>query len=158
MGEGLGGRLRVFLDANVLIAGAATSNAQSASQVVLRLAEATVIEAVTSRQAVEECERNLAEKLPGAVGTFRRLVAAAEVAVLDDPSPRSLAEHEGKADPKDLPHLVVALGAGCPVLVTFNGRDYHPGDPTVEVVRPGVLVQRVRARLAGMAVPRPPDG
>ncbi|MEM0960912.1 MAG: PIN domain-containing protein [Bacteroidota bacterium] len=148
----------MFLDADVLFAGAATANAQSASQVVLRLAEATVIEAVTSRQAVRECERNLEAKVPAAVGVFRRLVAAADVEVVEAPSPARVDAHDGKADAKDLPLLVAAIEAGCPLLVTFNARDYRPGDPAVEVVGPGALVQRVRARLAGLATPRPPDG
>ena len=59
-------------------------------------------------------------------------------------------EQAGRADPKDLPLLVCALREGCPVLVTFNVRDYQPGHPDVEVMRPGALVRRVRARLTSL--------
>ena len=47
----------VFIDADVLFAGSASANVNGASQVVLRMAEITLIEAITSEQVVTECER-----------------------------------------------------------------------------------------------------
>ena len=49
---------RVFVDANVLFAGAASPSKHGASLVVLRLAEITLIEALTSEQVIVEAERN----------------------------------------------------------------------------------------------------
>ena len=57
---------------------------------------------------------------------------------------------DGRAHPKDLPVLVVAVRERCDVLVTFNERDYRPGHPDVKIVTPGVVVQRVR-RLVALA-------
>ena len=148
--EAVAQRLRVFVDADVLIAGAATPNAASASRVVLRLAEATVLEAVTSRQAVVEVERNLAAKLPDALPAFQRLLAASAITILDDPTPARLVEEAGKAHWKDLPLLIAASDGGCPFLVTFNLKDYEPGLEGVEVLRPGALVSVVRQHLAEM--------
>lgn len=51
MPEPTSARLRVFVEAGVLFAGAASPREHSASQVVLRLGEITLIDAVTSRQA-----------------------------------------------------------------------------------------------------------
>lgn len=150
-------KLRVFVDADVLFAGAASPSEHpsgSASLVVLYLAELTLIEAVTSEQAVTECERNLQAKLPPdaaprALGAFRELVARA-LRVVPNPAPDEVANHRGKSHPKDLPLLVCALQHTCQVLTTFNEKDYEPGDPAVEVLTPGALVRRVRALLAHM--------
>ena len=55
---------RVFVDADVLFAGSASPSEHSASLVVLRLAEITLIEALTSEQVITEAESNLADKQP----------------------------------------------------------------------------------------------
>ena len=104
---------RVFVDADVLFAGAASPNKHSASQVVLRLAEITLIEALTSQQVTAEAERNLAAKLPQALPTFRLLVSRC-LCVVPDPQQADLSHHSGLADPKDLPILVAAIREDCP--------------------------------------------
>ena len=139
--------LRVMVDADVLFAGAASSSGQSASGVVLRLSEFTVLEGVASVQVVTEAERNVAVKVPAAVPALERLVAAC-VRVVRDPEPDEVRAMGGRAHPKDLPILVAAVREQCDVLVTFNECDFRPGHPDVEVVTPGVLVQRVRRLVA----------
>jgi predicted nucleic acid-binding protein len=141
---------KVFIDADVLFAGAASPSTQGASLVVLRMAEITLINAITSRQVLIEVERNLHAKLPDALPAFRLLVQRC-LQVVADPEPAELADHEGKADPKDLPILVSALREGCSWLVTFNTRDYQPGEPDVTVLKPGDFVQEVRYLLGRMA-------
>jgi len=140
--------LRVMVDADVLFAGAASSSNQSASGVVLRLSELTVIEGVASVQVVTEAERNLAAKVPTAVEALAELVDAC-VQVVPDPEPGEVQALDGRAHPKDLPVLVAAVRERCPVLVTFNEKDFRPGHPDVEVVTPGVLVRRVRRLVGG---------
>jgi len=137
---------RVFVDADVLFAGAASPSEHSASLVVLRLAEITLIEAITSRQVITEAERNLAAKLPQAIPAFRLLVSRC-LQVIANPRPDDLAAHVGAADAKDLPILVAAVQAGCPWLVTFNVRHFQPGHPDVTVLRPGDFILRVREML-----------
>lgn len=136
-------KLRVFVDADVLIAGAASPNAHSASLVVLQMAEITLIEALTSEQVIEETERNLHEKLPGALVTFRLLVERS-LRVVPPPTRAALGPYDGLADPKDLPILVAAVRAECPWLVTFNVRHYQPGHPDVKVTTPGEFVLHAR--------------
>lgn len=136
-------KLRVFVDADVLFAGAASPSEHSASLVILRLAEITLIDAVTSRQVIIEAERNLTAKLPAALATFYLLVERS-LQVVPDPSGELLDDYAGAADPKDLPILVAALREACPWLVTFNIRDYEPGHPTITVLQPGEFVLRVR--------------
>ena len=57
-------RPRVFFDADVLFAGAASPSEQGASLVLLRMAELSLIEAITSDQVISEVERNLTAKMP----------------------------------------------------------------------------------------------
>jgi len=142
---------RVFVDADVLFAGAASPRTHDASLVVLRMGEITLVDAITSRQAVTEAERNLSTKLPDALSTFRLLVDRC-LHVVPDPRLADLAPHTGIADPKDLPILVAALREGCSWLVTFNLRDFQPGHPEVTALRPGDFILRVRDLLTRLAL------
>ena len=142
---------RIFIDADVLFAGAASPNEHSASNLLLRMAELTLIEAVTSTQAITEVERNLQDKMPKALPAFQLLVSRC-LRVVADPDPAELAEYAGLANPEDLPILVAALREECSLLATFNVRHYQPGHPSVVVLKPGDMVLRVRyllARLSG---------
>ncbi|MEO7911012.1 MAG: PIN domain-containing protein [Roseiflexaceae bacterium] len=141
---------RVFMDSDVLFAGAASPTEHGASLVVLRMAEITLIDGVVSEQVIIEVERNLAGYLSSALPTFRLLVSRC-VRVVAAPTPAELAAYRGLADPKDMPILAAAVQAACPWLVTFNVRHFHPGHPTVTVMRPGEFVQHVRALLAHMS-------
>jgi hypothetical protein len=136
-------KLRVFIDAEALFAGAAAPTEHGASLVLLRMAEITLIDAITSHQVIGEVERNLLAKLPAALPLFRVLVGRC-LRVVPNPAPQPA----GCADPADLPILVTALREECAWLVTFNVRHFRPGHPSIEVVRPGELVQRVRHLLA----------
>ena len=140
---------RAFVDANVLFAGAAAPSEHGASLTILRMAEITLIEALTCQQAIIEAERNLAAKLPVALPAFRLIVSRC-LQIVFDPTPEELAPHAGRADPEDLPILVSALREGCPWLVSFNLRHFQPGVPAVTVLRPGDFVLRVRDHLSGL--------
>jgi predicted nucleic acid-binding protein len=142
---------RIFIDADVLFAGAASPNEHSASNLLLRMAELTLIEAITSTQVITELERNLHDKLPKALPAFQLLVSRS-LRVVADPDPAELAEYVGLANPEDLPILVTAVREECNLLATFNLRHYQPGYSSVAVLKPGDLVLRVRyllARLSG---------
>jgi predicted nucleic acid-binding protein len=142
---------RIFIDADVLVAGAASPNEHSASNLLLRMAELTLIEAITSTQVITELERNLHDKLPKALPAFQLLVSRS-LRVVADPDPAELAEYVGLANPEDLPILVTAVREECNLLATFNIRHYQPGYSSVAVLKPGDLVLRVRyllARLSG---------
>lgn len=141
--------LRVMVDADVLFAGSASPSDRSASTVVLKLSDLTLVDGVASGQVVAEAEENLTGKVPAAVPRFQELAAAC-FRVVPDPTSDEVTALGGVADAKDLPILAVAVREGCDVLVTFNERDFRPGHPDVEVMAPGVLVQRVR-RLVALA-------
>ncbi len=144
-------RPRVFVDTDVLFAGAASSSKHGASLVILRMGEITLIEALTSEQVITEAERNLEDKLPQAVPMFRLLVNRC-LRVVPDPRPADLLTYTGAADPKDLPILVAAVRESCPWLITFNVRHFRPGLPQITVFQPADFILHVRDRLAGLAV------
>ncbi len=139
--------LSVFLDADVIFAGSAAPTAHSASHIVLQLGEMTLIDCVTSTQAVTEVERNLADKLPSKLSEFQ-LIVSRSLRVVSDPELEELRQYKGQADPKDLPILVAAVREKCSSLLTFNIRHYHPSAVTITIHRPGEFVQTVRAILS----------
>ena len=142
-------RPRVFVDADVLFAGAASPSEHGASLTILRLAEIGLIDAVASRQVITEAERNLQDKLPHTLPAFRLLVSRC-LQVVPDPQPDDLAAYGELADPKDLPILVAALREQCSWLVTFNVRHFRPGHPDLNVLPPGDFVLRLRELLAAL--------
>jgi predicted nucleic acid-binding protein len=144
-------KLRVFFDADVLIAGSASKTHSSASYILLQLAELTLIEGLICPYVREEVERNLTEKLPQALPVFRALLRTA-LREVSDPSKEELEQWAGRADPKDLPVLAAALLHDCRYLVTFNTSDYPDPPEPLEVMEPGELVRRVRGQLAELAV------
>ena len=140
-------KTRVFIDADVLFAGATSPNEQSASNLILRMAELTLIEAITSTQVIIESERNIQDKLPKALPAFQLLVSRC-LKIVSDPDPTDLVEFTGLANPEDLPILVAAIRQECGLLATFNIRHYQPGHPSITVSKPGDLVMRIRYLLA----------
>lgn len=142
-------KLRVFIDADVLFAAAASPSTHSASTVILTLGEITLVECFTSQQAIVEGERNLTKKMPARLPEFRLLVARC-LQVVDDPLRSDLLAFHGWADPKDLPLLVAAYREGCEYFLTFNTRHYYPKAEDVQILRPGDFLAHVRMRLIGL--------
>lgn len=140
-------KLSVFLDADVIFAGSASPIEYSASNVVLLMGEITLLNCITSQQAVTEAERNLQAKLPAKLPEFR-LIVSRGLRVVPDPTVTELAAYAGWADPKDLPLLVAALREQCDFLLSFNTRHYFPPAGTITVQRPGDFVQTVRSSLS----------
>lgn len=143
-------RPRVFFDADVLFAGAASGSEHGASLILLRMAELTLIEAIASEQVISEPERNVTVKIPVALPAFRMLVSRSLI-VVSTPTSAERKQHMGLADAKDLSILVAALRERCPWLVTFNVRHFQPGHPEVTVLPPGDFLQRVRHLLANLS-------
>jgi predicted nucleic acid-binding protein len=141
---------QVFIDADVLFAGAASPNEHSASNLILRMGELTLIDVIASIQVLTEAERNLVDKIPKALPAFQMLVSRS-LKIVKDPDPNDLVEYAGLANPADLPILVAAIREECSYLTKFNIRHYQPGHPSVAVLKPGDLVLRIRYLLAHLS-------
>jgi hypothetical protein len=140
----------VFVDADVIFAGSAAPSEHSASLAVLRMGEITLLDCVTSQQAITEAERNLSDKLPTKLPEFRLIVSRC-LRLVPDPEPADLAAYAGQADPEDLPLLVAALREGCAYLLTFNVRHFHPTSQQISVQQPGEFILVVRQWLGALA-------
>jgi len=139
--------VRVFCDADVLIAGSASTT--GASHILLRLSELTLIECVTSRQAIAEAERNLAAKIPSALPAFGAIIAAAAV-VMPDPALSVRQRLAGQAHPKDIAILAAAVAVGADFLATFNVRHFRVKHALPIVLSPGMVLARVRRSLTAL--------
>ena len=137
---------KVFVDADVIFAGAASPTEHAASHVVLQMGEITLIDCVSSEQAVKEVERNLADKIPEKLPDFHFLVSRS-LHIVGDPQPGDLAAFKGQADPKDLPILVAAMREECSRLLTFNVRHFTPTSPKITVQPPSGFLFSVRSLL-----------
>ena len=144
-------KLRVFLDADVIFAGSASPQEHSASHVLLLMGEITLLDCITSQQAVTEVERNLSKKLPTKLPEFRLLVSRC-LRVVDDPTLQELSLYQGQADPKDLPLLTAALCEQAEYFISFNVRHYFPTGGAIMVQRPGEFLRVVRQQLAQMGL------
>ncbi len=142
-------KLRVFVDADVLFAGSASPSEHGASLTVLKMGEITLLDCVTSEQAIAEVERNLVAKLPTKLAEFRLIVSRCLQAV-PDPGLTDLTAYAGQADVEDVPILVAALREGCAYLLTFNDRHFRPTREQIVIQRPGDFIQAIRGRLSTM--------
>ena len=138
-------QIRIFCDADVLVAGSASTT--GASHVLLKLSEVTLIECLTSLYAIEEAERNLRVKLPDDVPTFRLIVRTA-IIVVPSPSASAVRTLTGQANTKDLPILAAALACRADSLTTFNARHFRPRNSPPIILQPGEVLTRIRASLA----------
>ena len=116
--------LRIFADANVLIAGAHSRS--GASGAVLLLAEVGLCRLVVSRQVLDEAERNLRKKLPRALPTFAELLSSVQMEIVSDPELFAWQRWQGLIEEKDAPILEAAVVANVDRLLTLNTRDFTP--------------------------------
>jgi predicted nucleic acid-binding protein len=137
-------QISIFCDADVLIAGAASTT--GASHILLQLGELTLVKCVTSQYAINEVERNLSAKLPAAITPFRLIVKAA-VTIVSPASSSLVHSMAGEAHPKDVPILAAAIASKADFLATFNVRHFYPRKIPPLVRRPGELVAHIRRSL-----------
>ena len=133
----------VCLDADVLIAGLLSR--RGASHAILVLGEIGLLHVVLPEAAVEEVRRNLSAKIPDAVPLFEEFLRAVAVRI-HRPTARDRERARELADPKDVPILAAAIGAGARLLVTHNVRHFRSGEG-VRIVRPRTLLEEARAWL-----------
>lgn len=147
-------RLRAYVDANVLLSGAATDNPSSASRVVLVASELTLLDLVACERVLEECDRNLG-RLVESQAQLQRLKETLEEIVSRSMEVVRTPSVEGASlpdtDPKDRVHLFSAAEQGCDYLVTLNPKDFPERYEGVSVTEPGTLVKRIREQIKGLA-------
>ena len=115
-------KVRIFADANVLVAGA--DSRSGASRAVLLMAEVGLFTLVVSRQVIDEAERTIRRKLPRALANFADQMTYLNLEILADPSAEAFAEWEAIIEAKDAPILAAAVTAGVDRILSLNTRDF----------------------------------
>jgi predicted nucleic acid-binding protein len=133
--------LPVCVDADVLIAGLLSTT--GASHAILVLGELGLLRLVLPDAAVAEVRRNLAAKVPETAPLFEEFLRVVPLQIYR-PTPHDREQARELADPKDVPILAAAIGAGTRLLVTHNVRHFRSGQG-VRVVRPRTLLEEARA-------------
>ncbi len=140
-------KLRIFFDADALIAGSAPQSKKSASFILLQLSELTLIEGVYSSYVQEQAERNLKAKIPDALKTFEGILSTALTKV-SDATRHNLEAFEKQAHKTDVPVLAAAVLSKSHYLVTFNVKHFPKASEQIRVVQPGHLLRLLRENLA----------
>jgi predicted nucleic acid-binding protein len=115
---------RVFVDANVLIAG--TDSQSGASNAVLKMAEVGLFQLVVCRQVLDEAERNLRKKLPRALPNFAAQMARLRLEILPDPTPEQVKPWIELIEAQDAPILCAAVTSSVDRFITLNTKDFTP--------------------------------
>ncbi|MCY0878664.1 MAG: PIN domain-containing protein [Firmicutes bacterium] len=139
--------LRVFFDADVIIAGSASPN--GVSHALLQVAELGLIEGWTTPQVVDEVRRNLRQKLPHAVAVFEALWPRC-LQMSPDPDDASLQRVSDYAHVKDRHVVAAAVQIPTHWLVTFNVRHFY-APPRLMVLRPQEAIQQLRTVISELA-------
>lgn len=142
--------LRIFFDANVIIAG--SMSRRGASRALLILAEAGMFKMVVSKLVLDEVERNLRLKLPQALPIMADLLDQIHPEVIADPQPDEFAHWLPLIEHKDAPILQAALNAGVNYLITLNTRDFTSEVAEASgltIMEPRQFVERLREVISG---------
>ncbi len=136
---------KIFVDANVLIAGA--DSRSGASHAVLALAEVGLFKLVTCRQVLDEAERNLRKKLPRALPNFTVQMAQLSLEVTPVPEEEAIRQWVNIIEAKDAPILAAAFLARPDRFLTLNTRDFTPDVAAATgliIQTPGEFIQELR--------------
>lgn len=136
---------KIFVDANVLIAGA--DSRSGASHAVLALAEVGLFKLVTCRQVLDEAERNLRKKLPRALPNFTVQMAQLSLEVTPVPEEEAIRQWVNIIEAKDAPILAAAFLARPDRFLTLNTRDFTPDVAVATgliIQTPGEFIQELR--------------
>jgi len=141
--------IKVFFDADVLIAGSASTT--GASFLLLQLCELGLLKGLTNSQVIIECHRNIRKKIPQAEPAFNEIVKNSLEIFKELPN-FDCENYKNMADEKDLPILISAILSNADYLITFNTKHYFP-DSSIRLVvtNPGTLLQKIRNQLITMA-------
>ena len=140
---------RVFVDANVLIAGA--DSRTGASHAVLLMAEVGLFRAIVCKQVLDEAEKNLRKKLPRALSNFAAQMARLRLEILPDPSPEEARPYEAIIDASDAVILKAAVLASADRLITLNTRDFTQDVAKqcgIDIQTPAQFVEEIRQMIS----------
>lgn len=143
---------RLFLDANVWFAAAAS--AAGASAVLLSLCQEGHCTATVTRLILQEAEKNLQAKAQfrdAALVRFYRLIAAPGLQVIAAPTPAETERYAGIIHAKDSHVLAGAAKSKATVLITLDRKHFdtttiRQATLPFEILTPGAFLRRLVAK------------
>lgn len=149
---------RIFLDASIIFAAAASQT--GASRAVVLLMEIGLIRGVVSPQVDEEVVRNLSQKAPVALPFYQRLRAVLEWEVTPDPDPAQVSECARVIAYKDAPILAAAMSARVSRFLTLDTQHFTPkviAFSKLHIQSPAEFINEIRELLStGLAADEEP--
>lgn len=113
--------IRLFLDANIFVAAAASL--QGGSALLLETGKKNRLEVVSSHLALLEAERNIRKKLPlHALKRFHHLLQEVPLLIVPSPSAEEVRRYETLIHEKDAPILAAAVSSRADFLITLDRR------------------------------------
>ncbi|MCW5934078.1 MAG: PIN domain-containing protein [Fimbriimonadia bacterium] len=141
---------RVFLDAGIYIAGAAS--ATGGSRQILDWCALGLLKPVTSYQVLDETRRNVAKKLPRATQILEKIISLVNAEIIPEPTEEVISQASLFVPIKDAPILAAAIQANVDYFVTLDRRHFKP--PAVQqavsfpILLPEEFIPIVRLELA----------
>ena len=116
--------MKIFLDANILIAAAGSDS--GASRYLFSVAERDPRwQLLTSAYALAEARANVLSKLPARYAFFTSLITSTTLTVVHPPAEPILKLTRGLVPPKDEPILAAAISCSANALCTLDKKDFH---------------------------------
>jgi hypothetical protein len=115
------------------------------------MAEIGLFKLIVSRQVLDECDRNLRQKLPAALPILAELLAAIGPEIVPDPPPEETIRWATIIEPKDAPILAAAVQASPDRLLTLNTKDFTAevaAKSRLTIQTPGEFVGNIRKIIA----------
>lgn len=120
---------KVFLDANILFA--AAYSPRGGSREIIRRGIAGELIIIVSTTVLNEAVRNLQQKAPAAVESFRTFIGALDPRIAEEPSKKEAEDIGRYINPEDAIVLAAAIKAGVDYFVTLDKKHFLR-DPRVE--------------------------
>lgn len=116
--------MKIFLDANILVA--ASGNTHGGSAYLFYVAEHdSSWHLFTSTYAIAEARTNVGSKLPDAVAALSQLLISQHLTIVHPPLASLITAAEYVVPSKDAPILAAAIFAKADVLCTLDKKDFH---------------------------------
>ena len=112
---------RVFLDTSAILAG--LNSPHGAAGAVLGLCFSRDVDALISKQVIDEADRNIAKKFPKLLDGWRSFLLLPPT-LIGDPSEREIQRAFRLLPTSDAPILAAAIKARPNFLITWNTRDF----------------------------------
>ena len=138
--------IKAFLDSNVILSGFLSD--KGAPRIILDLfsIDLPFLISITGEYNIIEIERNLINKLPGAVSIYKEYFPKLNLKIIPLPNKQDVKKYSGIISPKDAPVLASAVKSKANYLVTGD-KDFikvkENQSFSIKIVSPGEFLSKI---------------